>query len=72
MAPTDARARYQGASVMTYGVGHMFGPKLGTWVWEHVGPRALWAGCLALAIAIAIGLAATGPARRRRLARSTA
>jgi MFS family permease len=72
MAPTDARARYQGASVMTYGVGHMFGPKLGTWVWEHVGPSALWAGCLALSIAIAIGLAATGPARRRRLARSTA
>lgn len=71
MAPADARGRYQGASIMTYGVGHMVGPKLGTWVWEHVGPSALWAGCLALAIAISIGLAATGPARRRRLARST-
>jgi MFS family permease len=69
MAPADARGRYQGASAMTFGAAQLFGPKLGTWLWQRCGPGSVWAACLGLAIAIAIGLAATGPARRRRMAR---
>jgi hypothetical protein len=69
MAPIHARGRYQGASVMTFGLAQLFGPKLGTWLWQHGGPGALWASCLGFAILLAVGLAATGPARRRRMAR---
>jgi MFS family permease len=69
MAPIHARGRYQGAAVMTFGAGQLFGPRLGTWIWQRGGPGVLWAGCLALAVALSIALAATGPARRRRLAR---
>lgn len=67
MAPADARGRYQGALVMAWGCATMLAPKLGTWVWEHEGPRALWLGCLGLALAVAALLLATAPARRRRM-----
>jgi MFS family permease len=69
MAPADARGRYQGAIAMTFGAAILLGPKLGTWTWEHAGPGALWASCLALGALLAVGFAATGPARRRRMAR---
>ena len=69
MAPVDARGRYQGAVTMTFGAATLFGPRIGTWTWEHAGPGVLWAGCLVLGIVIALVLRATGPARRRRMAR---
>ncbi len=68
LAPPDQRGRYQGALVMTYGAGQLVGPKLGTWVWQHVSPDALWGSCLAIGVAVALAMAATAPARRRRLA----
>lgn len=67
MAPVDARGRYQGAMAMTFGASQLVGPKLGTWIWEHVSPTALWAGCLGLGAVVALALVATGPARRRRM-----
>lgn len=70
MAPADARGRYQGAVVMTFGVGQLIGPKLGTWLWQHEGPGVLWGGCLALGVITALVLIATAPARRRRMARA--
>lgn len=69
MAPADARGRYQGAIAMTFGAALLLGPKLGTWTWENVGPSALWGSCLALGAVLAVVFAATGPARRRRMAR---
>jgi MFS family permease len=69
MAPADARGRYQGAIVMTFGAGQLVGPKLGTWVWQHEGPGTLWASCLVLGVVVALALAVTAPARRRRMAR---
>lgn len=68
MAPTHARGRYQGAITMTFGMSALIGPKLGTWTWEHQGPSTLWAACGVLGIATSLGLLATAPARRRRLA----
>jgi MFS family permease len=68
MAPVDSRGRYQGAFAMTFGAGQLVGPKLGTWIWQHEGPDALWASCLGLSAVVAFALIATGPARHRRLA----
>jgi MFS family permease len=66
LAPADARGRYQGALVMTFGVAQLFGPKVGTWVWQHEGANVLWASCLVLGVAVAIAFAITAPGRRRR------
>jgi MFS family permease len=68
MAPVSARGRYQGATVLAFGLARLVGPKLGTWTWEHEGPDILWASCLALGILVALGHAAAAPSRRRRLA----
>jgi len=69
MAPIDARGRYQGAVVLMFGAAQLVGPKLGTWTLQHAGPATLWASCFGLGIVLALALIATGPARRRRLAR---
>lgn len=66
MAPADARGRYQGAVVMSWGAAQLVGPKLGTYVWEYESPLALWLGCAALAAVVAIALVVSAPARRRR------
>jgi len=69
MAPADARGRYQGAIAMTFGAAQLIGPKLGMWTWQHAGPTTVWASCLGLGALVALALVATGPARRRRMAR---
>jgi MFS family permease len=66
LAPPDARGRYQGALVMTFGIAQLFGPKVGTWVWQHEGANVLWSACLVLGIAVAIAFAITAPGRRGR------
>jgi MFS family permease len=68
MAPRDARGRYQGAVVMTFGAAQLVGPRLGTWTLQHEGPGALWTSCLVLGAVVALVLLATAPARRRRMA----
>lgn len=68
MAPTHARGRYQGAVAMTFGAAALIGPQIGTWLWQNGGPGSLWASCLGFSVLIAIALAATGQARRRRMA----
>jgi MFS family permease len=68
MAPADARGRYQGAFVMTFGAAALVAPRLGTQVWEDVGPMALWGGCGGLGVVCAIAFWQTAPARRERMA----
>jgi MFS family permease len=69
MAPIHARGRYQGAIAMMFGAAQLIGPRVGTWTWQHAGPGVLWTSCLALGMVAACALVATGPARRRRMAR---
>ena len=69
MSPADARGRYQGAIVMTFGAAQLVGPKLGTWTWQHAGPATLWTSCLLLGGLVALALVATAPGRRRRMSR---
>jgi hypothetical protein len=63
-----AAARHGGG--MTYAACMLLGigPRIGTALWQPGGPGSLWASCLGFAVLIAIALAATGPARRRRMA----
>ncbi len=72
MAPADSRGRYQGAFVMTWGAGALVAPRLGTQIWEDVSPLALWLGCLGLGLFVALALALTAPARRRRISEGRA
>ncbi len=68
LAPAHLRGRYQGAYAMTWGTALMLSPLLAGATMERSGTRAVWAGCLAVGTAVAVGhLAAAGP-RRRRLA----
>lgn len=67
LAPADARGRYQGAMVMAWGGAFFLGPNLGPSVWEHVGPDALWLGCLGLGATLAAVVLATSPARQRAI-----
>jgi len=71
MAPEDARGRYQGAIVMSWGAAQLVGPKLGTWVWEYESPLTLWLGCAVLAAVVALSLIVTAPGRRRRVSLAT-
>jgi MFS family permease len=72
MAPVDLRGLYQGVFNAAWGLSFFTGPVIGGWVFEHLGAKALWAGCFALGCLLALGyLAMAGPAGRR-LARSTA
>ncbi len=72
MSPADARGRYQGALVLAWGCSTLLAPKLGTWLWEHEGPNTLWFGCLGVGAVVAVAMLVTAPARRKRLAASSA
>ena len=49
------RGRYMAGFGLTYSLGAILGPSLGAWTYEHVGPDALWYGCLALGVADLVG-----------------
>ena len=71
LAPASARGRYQGLFVMSWGVGQLVGPKIGTHVWQDIGPRALWTGCLVLSVVAALALWVTAASRRARMELAT-
>jgi MFS family permease len=68
LAPVELRGRYQGAFAMTWGMAFTLSPALSGWALARLGGRALWLGCLAVALAVAAGHLATAGPRRRRLA----
>jgi MFS family permease len=59
IAPEEYRGRYNGVWVTTWSVGMVFGPTLGTWLFQHHEP-ALWISCAVMGLAGA-GLALTRP-----------
>ena len=63
-APPDLRGRYQGAFAVAFGAGRTLAPALGGAALEHVGPAALWAGCLVVALVAAAGHLVLGASRR--------
>ncbi|HTJ44743.1 MAG TPA: MFS transporter [Kofleriaceae bacterium] len=65
-APTEARGRYQGVFVMSWGLASATGPLIGSRVLASWGPSALWSACLALGAVVALLFVVTAPARRAR------
>jgi MFS family permease len=68
LSPVALRGRYQGAFSMVWGMAMSFSPILGGQVLGHLGAPALWAMCLAIGVAVAVGHVLAAPTRRRRLA----
>jgi len=67
LAPVHLRGRYQGAFTMSWGVAFTVSPLVAGEVLSRLGAPTLWAGCLAVGLAVAAGHLAIAPARRRRL-----
>ncbi len=61
VAPTALRGRYQGAYGLCFGLAAFGAPLLGTAVLQRFGTNALWSGCLALGLLVALGHLALGP-----------
>jgi MFS family permease len=65
VAPAHMRGRYQGAYGLSFGLAAMGAPLAGTYVMERFGSAALWAGCLALGVSVAVGHLWLAPALTR-------
>ena len=53
--PTSSRGAYLGLYSATFGAAFVLGPVLGTWVYDELGYRVLWLGCLSLGVVLATG-----------------
>ena len=65
LAPPEVRGRYQGAYGLSFGLAVCAAPAFGTWVLQHWGSVALWSGCLAIGLLIAVGHMLLAPALMR-------
>lgn len=68
LSPAEMRGRYQGVYSLSWSVANFAAPILGAFVLQHAGNTALWLGCLALALLVALAHLAAGPARARQAA----
>ena len=65
LAPAAVRGRYQGAYSLAFGLSVCAAPAFGTFVLQRWGSVALWSGCLAMGVLIAIGHVLLSPALTR-------
>ncbi len=65
LSPEHLRGRYQGAYSLSWGIASCIAPVLGPATLQALGARALWAGCLLIALVVALGQVALGRARDR-------
>lgn len=68
LAPVALRGRYQGAFAMVWGMAMGLSPILGGQVIDGLGAPALWALCVGVGAAVAVGHLVAAPGRRSRLA----
>lgn len=52
LAPPDLRGRYMGVAAITWSLGGVLGPLLGSALLEHAGRTALWVACAATGVAL--------------------
>jgi len=71
-SPAALRGRYQGAFSMVWGATNGLSPVLGGQVMTRLGAPVLWLACFAVSVVVAAGHLVAAPARRRRLAETTA
>ncbi|HEM49391.1 MAG TPA: MFS transporter, partial [Caldithrix sp.] len=55
-ASDDNRGQYMGLFSFTFSLAFVFGPVLGSWIYDNIGPHQLWIGSGVLGILITIGL----------------
>jgi MFS family permease len=67
LAPEELRGLYMGIFGSAWGLSFFIGPIAGGWVYEHLGPAALWRGCLLLGIVLALGYLVLGRRAKGRL-----
>lgn len=63
-APPSRRGAYQGLFHMSFGMAALTAPAAGSFVLGHFGSSVLWAACLAVGLASALGQLALGTLRR--------
>jgi len=68
LSPPLMRGRSQGVWSLSWQAASCLAPILGGFVTQHVGPAALWLGCAAVGVLVAVGQFASGPSRERRAA----
>ena len=67
LSPVELRGLYQGIFGATWGMAYFLGPLLGGWVYENLGSKALWVGCLMIGIVLAFCYyALSTPAKRHK------
>ncbi|WP_331273182.1 MDR family MFS transporter [Motilibacter deserti] len=66
LAPPGARGRYQGLFGTMFGAAALTAPLVGTTVLTGLGEPALWGGCVALGLVVAVGMLALAPGVRAR------
>ncbi len=55
-APEELRGTYMGMLNFAFASGFVVAPLVGTWVYQHLGARALWLGCGAVGALVWVGL----------------
>jgi MFS family permease len=68
LSPVDLRGLYQGIFGSAWGLSFFVGPVLGGWVYENIGPHALWLACFLLACVLGFAYLWMGNLARRRSA----
>ena len=60
LSPIDLRGLFQGVYGASWGLAAFLGPLLGGWIYQNLGPQALWFGCFGLGLLLAAGYLALG------------
>ncbi|MEV0152793.1 MFS transporter [Micromonospora sp. NPDC050686] len=68
LSPAELRGRYQGVFSLSWQLAGAIAPVLGGLVRERSGDTALWLGCAAIGLVMAVAHLVSGPARERRAA----
>ncbi|TDC65882.1 MFS transporter [Micromonospora sp. KC207] len=68
LSPADLRGRYQGVLSLSWQVAGATAPIFGGLVRQQAGNAALWLGCAAIGVVMAVAHLVSGPARERRAA----
>ena len=66
LSPVELRGLYQGIFGSAWGLSLFIGPVLGGWVFDYLGPTALWLGCFILGCVLALCYLWMGNLARRR------
>jgi MFS family permease len=72
LSPPELRGLYQGVFGAAWGLSLFTGPLLGGWVFQQLGAKVLWTGCLALGALLSLGYLALSRLAGRRMANITA